>query len=890
MNMVDIKSTDAAPSTIFLKDYQPPVYLIKNVKLHFELHETNTVVTSKLSIQQNPESKQKDKSFKLDGQNLKLFSIKIDGDKLSEKKYVCDEESLTIFEIAEKCEVEITTIINPIENKAYEGLYLSSGMFCTQCEAQGFRRITYFPDRPDVMSTYEVTIVGDKEKYPILLSNGNPIDKGEGDDGKHWATWKDPSLKPSYLFALVAGDLFCKEDHFTTMSGRKISLQVFVEHENSHKCDHALMSLKQAMKWDEVTYGREYDLDIYMIVAVNDFNMGAMENKGLNVFNASCVLASPDTATDADYYNIQSIIAHEYFHNWSGNRVTCRDWFQLSLKEGFTVFRDQEFSADLNSRATKRIDDVNMLRTYQFAQDSGPMAHPIRPDHYIEISNFYTVTVYNKGAEVVRMIRNLVGCDGFRKGTDLYFERHDGQAVTTEDFVAAMEDANNIDLSLFQNWYSQAGTPELEVKTTYNKEEKTFRLQIKQSCEDTAGQKNNKPFHIPLQIGLLDEKGRDIVLELEGDTTSVPETLRTLEVRQKEEVFTFLNVLNKPFISLNRGFTSPVKIKLEQTDDDLAFVFANDSDEFNRWESGQTLAMNTLLGLVKSIQDNKALSIDEKVINSFRNTLTDENLDKALIAQAVTLPSESYLADQCDSVDVDAIHQARTYMRNEIAKSLEEELKNIYQSGKSNVEYKFDADEMARRDLNHVCLSYLMCLNNDEVVHFCIEQINKENNMTDVLSALTILSHNKNTSRQKALDDFYNKWKHDAQVVEKWFAIQAASDLPDILERVKQLMNHEAFSLTNPNKVRSLIGRFCAGNIAHFHNSDGSGYKFLADQVLALDAMNPQIAARLIQSMSRWRRYDEGRQNLMRIELERILAVKGLSKDVYEIISRSLNG
>ena len=890
MNMVDIKSTDTAPSTIFLKDYQPPAYLIDNVKLHFELQETKTVVTSKLAIQLNPGNKLKDKPFKLDGQNLKLSSIKVDGKKLSEKEYACDDESLTVLDMPETCEVEIITVINPIENKALEGLYLSSGMYCTQCEAQGFRRITYFPDRPDVMSTYEVTIIGEKEKYPILLSNGNLIDKGESDNGNHWATWQDPSLKPSYLFALVAGDLFCKEDSFITMSGRKISLQVFVEHENSHKCDHALMSLKQAMKWDEDTYGREYDLDIYMIVAVNDFNMGAMENKGLNVFNASCVLASPDTATDADYYNIQSIIAHEYFHNWSGNRVTCRDWFQLSLKEGFTVFRDQEFSADLNSRATKRIDDVNVLRTHQFAQDSGPMAHPIRPDHYIEISNFYTVTVYNKGAEVVRMIRNLVGIDGFRKGTDLYFERHDGQAVTTEDFVAAMEDANNIDLSLFQNWYSQAGTPELEVKTTYNKEEKTFRLQIKQTCEDTPGQKNKKPFHIPLQVGLLDENGSDIVLELEGDTPSAPETLRTLEVRKKEEVFTFLNVLNKPLVSLNRGFTSPVKIKLEQTDDDLAFIFANDSDEFNRWEAGQTLAMNTLLDLIKNIQDNKALSIDEKVINAFRNTLIDKNLDKALIAQAITLPSESYLADQCDSVDVDAIHQARTYMRNEIAKSLETELKNIYQLGKSNVEYMFDADEMARRDLSHVCLSYLMCLNSDEVISFCIEQISKENNMTDVLSALTILSHHKNTSRQKALDDFYDKWKHDAQVVEKWFAIQAASDLPDTLERVKKLMKHEAFSLTNPNKVRSLIGRFCAGNIAHFHNSDGSGYKFLADQVLALDAMNPQIAARLIQSMSRWRRYDESRQNLMRKQLERILAVKDLSKDVYEITSRSLNG
>ena len=891
--MADIKNTDTAPSTIYLKDYQPPVYLVNNVNLHFDLHETETVVTSKLSLSLNPANTSASKALVLDGQNLELISVKVDGQLLSSDDYVCSEEQLTITTIPDTCELEIQTRINPQGNKALEGLYLSSGMFCTQCEAQGFRRITYFPDRPDIMSTYQVTLIGDKKKYPILLSNGNLIDKGDSEDGRHWATWQDPSLKPSYLFALVAGDLFVKEDTFTTMSGREIALQVFVEHENSHKCGHALMSLKQAMKWDEDTYGREYDLDIYMIVAVNDFNMGAMENKGLNVFNASCVLASPDTATDGDYYNIQSIIAHEYFHNWSGNRVTCRDWFQLSLKEGFTVFRDQEFSADLNSRATKRIDDVNVLRTHQFAQDSGPMAHPVRPDHYIEISNFYTVTVYNKGAEVVRMIRNLVGGEGFRKGTDLYFERHDGQAVTTEDFVAAMEDANDIDLSLFQRWYSQAGTPVLDVKTTFNEKEKTFKLEIKQSCPDTAGQKNKQPFHIPLQVGLLDKDGSDLLLNLEGELSAespMASTLKTLEVKNETETFTFLNVSNKPLLSLNRGFTSPVKIQSQQSNDDLAFIFAHDSDEFNRWEAGQTLAMNTLLGFVDDIQNNRALLLDDKVIKAFRNTLTHSDLDKSLIAQAITLPSESYLADQCDVVDVDAIHQARTFMRYEIAKALKDEFKNIYQSGQSNATYLFDADEMARRGLNHVCLSYLMCLQEDDTIVDCTTQIDNANNMTDVLSALTILSHHDNSSRQQALDAFYDKWKHDAQVVEKWFAIQAASDLPDVLDRVKALMQHEAFTLSNPNKVRSLIGRFCAGNIAHFHNSDGSGYMFLADQVLALDTMNPQIAARLIQSMSRWRRYDENRQGLMKKQLERILAKKDLSKDVYEIASRSLNG
>lgn len=888
--MVDIKETDATPSTIFLKDYQPPNYLVEKVKLHFDLYETQTIVTSTLKLNINKANKQTDKSLVLDGQNLELLSVKINEKALTDKEYLCDDETLTIASLPESCDLEIQTRINPEENKALEGLYLSSGMFCTQCEAQGFRRITYFPDRPDVMSIYEVTIIGDKEKYPILLSNGNLIGKGESDNGRHWSTWQDPSLKPSYLFALVAGDLFCKEDTFTSMSGREITLQVFVEHENSHKCDHALMSLKQAMKWDEDTYGREYDLDIYMIVAVNDFNMGAMENKGLNVFNASCVLASPDTATDADYYNIQSIIAHEYFHNWSGNRVTCRDWFQLSLKEGFTVFRDQEFSADLNSRAVKRIDDVNVLRNHQFAQDSGPMAHPIRPDHYIEISNFYTVTVYNKGAEVVRMIRNLVGSEGFRKGTDLYFERHDGQAVTTEDFVKAIEDTNDIDLSLFQNWYSQAGTPELEVSGSYSEKDEAYKLDVVQSCPDTTGQKNKKPFHIPLQVGLIDENGLDIPLFLDGNKGSSGSNQMTLELKEKSESFIFYNVNSSPAVSINRGFTSPVKTKIQRSNDELSFLFSHDSDEFNRWDAGQSLAINTLLDLIQHIKDSKPLVLPEKVINAYRNTLTNQDLDRALIAQAMTLPSESYLADQMEVVDVEGIHQARTFMRRELAKELTDDFKSVLQKGKSDAVYLFQADEMARRDLNHVCLSYLMLLQEDDIISLCINQFENSNNMTDVLSALSSLSHYDTELRQQALEQFYGKWKHDAQVVEKWLAIQAASDLSNVLDKVKTLMKHEAFSLTNPNKVRSLIGRFSAGNIAHFHAVDGSGYEFLADQVLALDSMNPQIAARLIQSMSRWRRYDDRRQVLMKKQLERILAKEDLSKDVYEITSRSLEG
>ena len=881
INMADIKNTDTTPNTIYLKDYQPPIYLIEKVELHFDLHETETVVTSKLNVKFNTENKLAEKELALDGQNLDLLWVKIDGNKLSNTDYSLNNEGLRLKNIPDSCDVEIQTKINPEGNKALEGLYLSSGMFCTQCEAQGFRRITYFPDRPDVMSRYEVTLVGDKKKYPILLSNGNLIESGDAKGGKHWAKWQDPSLKPSYLFAVVAGDLFVKEDSYTTMTGREVLLQVFVEHENSHKCEHALISLKQAMKWDEDTYGREYDLDIYMIVAVNDFNMGAMENKGLNVFNASCVLASPDTATDADYYNIQSIIAHEYFHNWSGNRVTCRDWFQLSLKEGFTVFRDQEFSADLNSRAVKRIDDVNVLRNHQFAQDAGPMAHPIRPDHYIEISNFYTVTVYNKGAEVVRMIRNLVGEEGFRKGTDLYFERHDGQAVTTEDFVKSIEDANNIDLSQFQRWYSQAGTPELDVSGKYNDKEKTFTLIIKQ----------NKNFHIPLQLGLIDKEGKDIALQLEGEINKDMVSVEMmLHIKDEIETYTFINIPSKPVVSLNRGFTSPVKTKLHQNNDELAFLFSHDSDEFNRWNAGQDLAINTLLKMVNEIQVNKPLSLSENIIKAYKNTLNNKSLDKALIAQAMTLPSEGYLADQMDVVDVDSIHQARTFMRYELAKALKSDLKIILDAGQSDAEYDFHADEMARRDLNQVCLSYLMTLQEKDTIDFCVNQLANANNMTDALSALSNISHYDTNMRQQALDDFYDKWKHDAQVVEKWISIQAGADLPNVLDKVKVLMKHEAFTITNPNKVRSLIGRFCAGNITHFHNSNGSGYTFLADQVLALDAMNPQVAARLVQTMSRWQRYDEARQVLMKKQLERILTKQDLSKDVFEIVNRSLNG
>lgn len=878
-----------APRTIYLKDYVPPAYLVDTVDLHFDLHPEATRVRSRLVMRRNEAAQTGEAPLELDGSHQTLFGIKLDGQTLSAEEYRLSDEQLMIHKVPNQFTLEIETQINPLANTALEGLYLSSGLLTTQCEAEGFRRITYFPDRPDVMARFTVTLEADKEKFPVLLANGNLVDSGEHADGRHWARWEDPSLKPSYLFAVVAGPLVYQEDTFTTMSGRQVVLRLYVEEENISKCDHAMASLKQAMRWDEQVYGREYDLDIYMVVAVNDFNMGAMENKGLNVFNASCVLASPATATDGDYYNIQSIIGHEYFHNWSGNRVTCRDWFQLSLKEGFTVFRDQEFSADLNSRGVKRIDDVNVLRLHQFAQDASPMAHPVRPDHYMEINNFYTVTVYNKGAEVVRMIRNLVGADGFRNGTDLYFARHDGQAVTTDDFVRAMEDANGIDLGQFKRWYDQAGTPEITLLENYDASQQTFQLTLQQYTPATPGQGEKLPFHIPLAVGLLDSRGNDIPLKLSRDDPTNPQTL-TLSLQQAEQTFTFHDVPEKPLVSIGRGFSAPVKFKRNLSDSELAFLLAHDSDDFNRWNAGQQFAINNLLKLIDAYRHDRELQLSEEVTEAYRQALTHPQLDKALIARIMTLPSESYVADQMDVVDVEAIHAAREFMRRTLAQSLRTGLLQTYQANRSSGAYQFNADHMAQRNLKNTALAYLMALDDPELQQLCVEQYQQGGNMTDVMAALSLLVDVAGAAREEALADFYSRWQHDAQVVEKWLAIQAGSSLPDTLQRVQALMQHPAFSLHNPNKVRSLIGRFCSGNALRFHAADGAGYGFLGDRVLELDALNPSIAARLVQTLSRWRRYDARRQVLMQEQLERIVSKDGLSKDVYEIASRSLEG
>ena len=875
----------SAPKTIYLKDYRPPEFLVDTVFLSFDLAPEKTTVKSTLQLRRNPNSATENAALELNGHDLELQAIHLDGKPLDSAHYTLSPELLIIDDIPDTAELVIETVIQPAKNTALEGLYVSSGMFCTQCEAEGFRRITFFPDRPDVMARFTTQLTANKKAYPVLLSNGNPVASDDLTEGRHTVTWEDPFPKPAYLFALVAGNLLKQEDSFTTRSGREIPLHLYVEPVNKDKCEHGLASLKQSMRWDEETYGREYDLDIFMIVAVNDFNMGAMENKGLNIFNSACVLASIQTATDGDFYNIQSIIAHEYFHNWSGNRVTCRDWFQLSLKEGFTVFRDQEFSADLNSRSVKRISDVNVLRTFQFAQDASPMAHPVRPDSYMEISNFYTVTVYNKGAEVVRMIRTLIGHDKFREGSDLYFQRHDGQAVTTDDFVTAMEDVSGVDLTQFKRWYSQAGTPVIHVSGQLRPGNQ-YALTLRQSCAPTPGQSSKEPFHIPLAVALLDKNGQRLALQLAGETDSNEQ--HTLQLKENEQTFLFENISEEPIISLNRNFSAPVKLVQQHNEKTLAFLLAHDNDPFNRWNAGQDLSISVLLGLIENQKNGRSMEIADSVIAAFSAVLDDSTTDPALIAQILSLPSESYLADQHEVVDVDAIHQAREYMKHTLALKLADKFTQRYLAAIDSSAYQFNPDAMAKRSLKSSCLAYMMEADAESAKVHCLSQIEKSDNMTDTLSALTILAQHDLPERQQQLGVFYEQWKEDPLVIDKWFGIQAGSQLPNTLTVVNQLLEHPAFAMTNPNNVRAVIGRFSHGNTINFHCIDGSGYQFLADHIIKLDALNPQIAARLVGALIRWRRYDSTRQTLMHEALTKIQGTATLSRDVYEVVSKSL--
>jgi len=874
------------PKETFLADYQVPNYLIDTVHLHFDLDASETRVRSVLAMRKNPEGTGEE--CLLDGEQLELISIKLDGRLLQGNEYQRTDHSLLLAQLPDSFELEIETVIHPDQNTALEGLYHSGSLLCTQCEAQGFRRITYYMDRPDVMSVFTVSLSGKQQQWPIMLSNGNLEEQGVFDDGRHWTRWHDPHPKPSYLFALVAGDLYRQQDSFTTMSGREVTLQIFVDPENSHKCDHALMSLKQSMKWDEETYGREYDLDVFMIVAVNDFNMGAMENKGLNIFNSACVLATQETATDNDFYTIQSIVGHEYFHNWSGNRVTCRDWFQLSLKEGFTVLRDQQFSAAMHSEAVQRIDDVNQLRTMQFAEDAGPMAHPVRPASFIEISNFYTVTIYEKGAEVVGMIKTIVGKEGFRKGTDLYFDRHDGQAVTTDDFVTAIEDANKVDLTQFKRWYSQAGTPTVTIDGTYHADTQTYVLDVKQSCPATPDMKEKQPFHIPLAIGLLDQNGHSLLLQLDGETEAYDGDTRVLSVTEAHQQFTFINVASKALPSLLRGFSAPVKVDFEYSNQQLAMLMAHDADSFNRWDAGQTLLINVLLDLIEAVQNNEDLRLPEVLLEQMKNVLSDTDNDPALIAKMLALPTENYLAAQMQPADVDVIHKARSFMKRKLANKLKQQFDELYSQLNTNESYVFNAEQMARRSLKNTCLSYLMETNDPMQTQRCLTQMKQADNMTDTLFGLGLLANQAGPEGEQALNGFYDEWQNDRQVVDKWLSVQAQSSLSNTLVRVKGLMKHPAFSIKNPNNVRALIGQFCRNNPINFHNKDGSGYKFLAKQIKVLNDLNPQVASRLLGAFNSWRQYDEDRQILMKQALSDIAAHEGLSSDVYEVVTKYL--
>jgi aminopeptidase N len=872
--------SDTKHSIIYRKDYQVPAFLISELSLDFILGESDCVVKAKSAFQENPAAAKSSSELFLNGENLELLSIALDGNELLPDQYRLAEDGLTLLQVPDQFTLEIKTRIYPDQNTALEGLYRSSGNFCTQCEAEGFRKITYYLDRPDVMARFTTRIEADRTRCPVLLSNGNLVEEGELEGGLHYAVWQDPFPKPCYLFALVAGGLVFLQDSFVTRSGRSIDLRIYVEARNRDKCRHAMTSLQKSMQWDEERFGLEYDLDTFIIVAVDDFNMGAMENKGLNVFNSKYVLASPETATDQDYIGIEGVIGHEYFHNWTGNRVTCRDWFQLSLKEGLTVFRDQEFSSDMNSRAVQRIDDVRLLRSFQFREDSGPMAHPVRPDSYAEINNFYTSTVYNKGAEVIRMMHTLLGAENFRKGMDLYFERHDGQAVTCDDFAAAMADASGVDLAQFKLWYSQSGTPQLDVEEEWDESTKEYRLHIAQTCPATPGQKkeDKKPFHIPLALGLLDSSGRDM------DHVS-----NLLELRKAEEHFSFTNLPEKPVLSLLRGYSAPVKVSPWQKREQLAFLMANDSDPFNRWDAAFRLSESVILELTYTLQKRQQAVLDPLFVEAVKQILEDTKSDKSLLAMALTLPEETYLAQQMSVIDPDSLHQARKFVRQELATVLQTEFRKVWEENRDQGAYQLTPEAMGQRQLKNSCLSFLLAAEAADPVdiNLALQQYRDSSNMTDVIAVLSALSNCDIPERKELLTDFYEKWKEDVLVMDKWLILQASSSLPTTLASVQELMDHPAFSISNPNKVRSLIGAF-GGNHVCFHMESGEGYQFLADQILFLDSRNPQIASRLTTPFAAWKRYDNKRQELMKGQLQRIAEKKDLSGDVSEMVRRSL--
>jgi aminopeptidase N len=885
-----------APTPILRKDYVEPGFWVDTVEMGFDLDTKATHVATRLTMRRNHASKEK--NLVLLGEKLKLLQLRMNGVNLKKSAYTVTDGKLIIENAPDAVILEIETVISPIKNTTMVGLYSSNDNFFTQCEAEGFRKITYYPDRPDVMASFKVMLRADKKKYPVLLSNGNLIAHGDLGKGRHYATWEDPFKKPSYLFALVAGRLVCQEEQYKLKSGRQVLLQVWVEKGNLDKTQHAMDSLKNSIKWDEDRFGLELDLDRFMIVATSDFNMGAMENKGLNIFNTKFVLANPQVATDVDYAGIESVVGHEYFHNWTGNRVTCRDWFQLSLKEGLTVFRDQEFSADMvgssTGRAVKRIEDVRVLRQVQFSEDAGPMAHAVRPDSYVEINNFYTVTIYEKGAEVVRMYYSLIGHEMFRKGMDLYFQRHDGHAVTCDDFRAAMADASGRDLRQFERWYSQAGTPIVQASTSYDVATQIYEVTLSQSCTATLGQKKKLPFHIPVAFGLVGKDGKDIPLILEGVSTASATTI-VLELTEASQRYRFVGVPDMATPSILRNFSAPVVLEYDYTDAELGHLLAHDSDAFNRWEAGQRLAMRRLLKLTGDVQKKVPLELDAMFIEALRACLNDQSLDPSYRELLLTLPSEAMIAEQMQVVDPHSIRAARHFVKTTLSEHLRADFLTAYEDHLTPGKYSPDAASAAKRALKNTALSYLTTWADDSTFELALAQFDDAKNMTDKIAALAALSQSSGGSANakqaknaaQALQRFYQEFKKEALVIDKWFSLQAMVPNTNVA-KVRELMAHPAFTLANPNRARSLIFGFCNGNPTGFHAVDGSGYAFWAEMVIALNKLNPQVAARLARSMDRWKKYPKHLQLLMKSCLEEVAASSKLSKDVQEIVNKAL--
>ncbi|HEY1933766.1 MAG TPA: aminopeptidase N [Acetobacteraceae bacterium] len=884
MNDASNVAVQGTPHVTRLADYRPPDFVVDSVDLAFDLDEAATRVTSRLALRRNPAAAP-DAPLRLDGEALTLVQIARDGQVLGGNQYQFDNEALIIPDMPDACTLTIETRIAPKDNTALSGLYVSNGSFFTQCEAEGFRRITWFPDRPDVMARYTVTITADKTRVPIMLSNGNPGEVTDLGDNRHRVVWTDPHPKPSYLFALVAGDLVCVKDSFTTQSGRHVDLGIWVRAGDEDRCDHAMRSLKAAMKWDEDVFGLEYDLDVFNIAAVSDFNMGAMENKGLNVFNTKYVLARAGTATDGDFQGIETVIGHEYFHNWTGDRVTCRDWFQLSLKEGLTVYRDQEFSADQGSRAVKRIGDVRALRAGQFREDAGPLAHPVQPAEYMAIDNFYTATIYQKGAEVIRMMATIIGREAFRRGMDLYFARHDNQAVTIDDFVAAMADASGVDLSAFKLWYHQAGTPEVSIEDSHDPASQRYSLTVRQHTSPTPGQPDKRPLVIPLALGLLADDGTELPLRLAGETTAHAGA-RVLLLTEAEHRFDFEDIPALPTPSLLRGFSAPVKLS-GMTPDRLSFLAAHDTDPFVRWESGQQYATQVLLEQIAAHRQGEKLRIPDGLVAAAGSALANAGDDPAFAAETLILPGEAFLADQMAVADPDAIHAVRDNARAAIGTLLMPILHAIYMQLADQGPYQIDGASMGRRALRNTCLAYIAAGNNGLGAELAMSQFNTWQSMTDVLAALSVLSTIDCRQRTSALRLFYDGWYQDDLVLDKWFAIQAMSPL-GTPEEVQKLAEHEDFDLRNPNRVRALVASFSSGNPYRFHDASGAGYRFLADTIIALDPTNGQVAARMVSPLGQWRRVDPARQALMRAELQRIHDTPKLTRNTFEMASRSL--